>query len=575
MVQTVWKKTLSDEKFKIFVGWDSREDIAFQVCKTSIEKLSSIPVSIIPLKQKNLREGGNYWRGIDPLATTEFTFTRFLVPHLTDFSGWALFIDCDFLFVEDIKYLIDQIDNKYAVMCVHHDYTPKEGIKMDGKQQTVYPRKNWSSMVLFNCGHPSNKKLTKELVNNETTTGAYLHRFSWLKDNEIGKISHEWNWLVGWYNEPNDGKPKAIHYTEGGPWFKNYYDCEYSSEWYQIEREYLRKEILDKELEERRKVTTVNNLTLNNGTKSLLKNYENYLIDPLGTYYGITKENVIQGMNDATKENKVAAIFNDDIGPETYKKHNIVYDEYLEAFVKGVGGYLSSFEEELNTNIPLVIRGLAKSGQLAYNHCKETGRTFYSIDSGYLGNERSKSKIYHRITKNDLQYLGPIVNRSFDRAQSAGYKFTPFTKGRKILICPPSNKVMKLFNQPDAETWTNNVIQELKKYTDRPIEVRLKPLRSERISTNTIEAALKDDVHCLVTYNSIAATESLINGKPAIALGPNAAHILCNSKLSDIEHPNIPTKDEMIAFVSHLAYCQFTKKEMMSGYAFSILEENH
>ena len=108
---------------------------------------------------------------------------------------------------------------------------PEEGTKMDGQLQLQYPRKNWSSMVLFNCGHPSNKKLTKELVNDPETTGKYLHRFSWLEDDEIGELSHEYNWLVGWYKEPKDGTPKVLHYTEGGPWFENMRDCEYGDIW--------------------------------------------------------------------------------------------------------------------------------------------------------------------------------------------------------------------------------------------------------------------------------------------------------------------------------------------------------
>ena len=148
-----------------------------------------------------------------------------------NFKGWALFCDCDILFLENVENLFNLADNKYAVMCVQHDYTPKEGLKMDGKQQTIYPRKNWSSLVLWNCEHPSNKIVTKEYVNDPEITGKILHRFSWLKDDEIGSINHHWNWLVGWYEEPKDGKPLAIHYTEGGPWFKEYRDCEYSELW--------------------------------------------------------------------------------------------------------------------------------------------------------------------------------------------------------------------------------------------------------------------------------------------------------------------------------------------------------
>ena len=213
---------------KIFVGWDSREDIAFQVCKHSI--LSKQPAAeVIPLKQPELREKGLYWRDVDKLASTEFTFTRFLIPELTEYKGWALFIDCDMILTTDIKELFDQADDRYAVMCVQHDYTPREGVKMDGQQQTVYPRKNWSSAMLINCGHPSNRAVTKELVNDPEITGAYLHRFSWLKDEEIGELDHTWNYLVGVYNDIET--PKLIHYTEGGPWFENYRNCEFHRLW--------------------------------------------------------------------------------------------------------------------------------------------------------------------------------------------------------------------------------------------------------------------------------------------------------------------------------------------------------
>ena len=225
---------------KIFIGWDSREEIAYQVARQSILDTTSVPVEIIPLKQKTLRKKDMYWRDEDKLASTEFTFTRFLLPELTEFDGWALFIDCDFVALEDVANLFAQANDKYAVMCAQHDYTPKEGTKMDGQVQTVYPRKNWSSMMLVNCGHPSNKKLTKELVNTETISGAYLHRFSWLLDNEVGKLSHEWNWLVGWYKEPKDGKPKFLHYTEGGPWFEKYENCEYNYEYYKAKEKFSR-----------------------------------------------------------------------------------------------------------------------------------------------------------------------------------------------------------------------------------------------------------------------------------------------------------------------------------------------
>ena len=212
----------------IYIGWDSREDIAYTVAKHSMEMMSR-DVSVKPLKLHQLRDDGIYTRSIDKLGSTEFTFTRFLVPYLNDYKGWALFTDCDVLALDDMNKLFELADDKYAVMCVKHDYTPSETMKMDGQQQTIYPRKNWSSVVLWNCAHPSNSVVTPELVNTES--GMYMHRFMWLKDEEIGEIPYQWNYLVGWYQSKD---PKLVHYTEGGPWFEEYRSCEYSKEWKDI-----------------------------------------------------------------------------------------------------------------------------------------------------------------------------------------------------------------------------------------------------------------------------------------------------------------------------------------------------
>ncbi len=214
----------------VYIGYDSREDLAYQVCSHSIKSKSN-SANIFPLKLSELRKKGIYTRGEDKLGSTEFTFSRFLVPVLNDYRGWALFCDCDILFLNPVEELFSLTNDKYAVMCVQHDYTPKGKTKMDGRVQSIYPRKNWSSLVLWNCGHPSNKKVTRDLVNDPETTGKFLHRFSWLEDKEIGNISHEWNWLVGWYSETSDGSPKAIHYTEGGPWFPEYRFCDYHDVW--------------------------------------------------------------------------------------------------------------------------------------------------------------------------------------------------------------------------------------------------------------------------------------------------------------------------------------------------------
>ena len=226
-------------RLKVFVGYDTREDISFQVCEHSIlrhtigayAKDGVDTVSIEPLIQNDLRKRNLYWRDVDKLGSTEFTFTRFLVPALMNYKGWALFCDCDMVFLIDAQEIFNQADDKYAVMCVKHEYDVKEGIKMDGQLQLPYPRKNWSSMVLFNCAHPSNKKLTKELINDPSTTGKFLHRMGWLDDSEIGELEYSYNWLVGWYKETEYKLPKVLHYTLGGPWFDNMRDCEYSDVW--------------------------------------------------------------------------------------------------------------------------------------------------------------------------------------------------------------------------------------------------------------------------------------------------------------------------------------------------------
>ncbi|CAL4949999.1 unnamed protein product [Urochloa decumbens] len=231
------------EPFRVFVGYDSREDIAYRVCRHSLLRRSSIPLEVIPIVQQELRDAGLYWRERGPTESTEFSFTRFLTPHLAGYRGWALFVDCDFLFVADVAELLrllalvagaDDGPRRRAVVCVHHDYTPTEATKMDGAVQTAYPRKNWSSMVLFNCGHPKNvAALTPEAVS--TRSGAYLHRFMWLDDDEVGEVPFVWNFLVGHNRvDPDDvagTMPRAIHYTSGGPWFERYRDCEFADLW--------------------------------------------------------------------------------------------------------------------------------------------------------------------------------------------------------------------------------------------------------------------------------------------------------------------------------------------------------
>jgi lipopolysaccharide biosynthesis glycosyltransferase len=229
---------------KFYIGWDSREVDAYEACLASLEMNTKTPLDLVPLKQKELIDKGLYYRPKikpDEGTSTEFTFTRFLIPHLNNYKGWALFSDCDFVFNDDVNDLFALADDKYALMVVKHDYSPSLTLKMDNQKQLPYPRKNWSSLMLINCGHEVCKSLTLETVNNES--GAFLHRFDWCPDELIGEIPLTWNWLEGEYKK-TDYLPSAIHYTNGGPWFKEVLDSreiDFADVWTKYYNAYSRK----------------------------------------------------------------------------------------------------------------------------------------------------------------------------------------------------------------------------------------------------------------------------------------------------------------------------------------------
>ncbi|TIU82677.1 MAG: glycosyltransferase [Mesorhizobium sp.] len=157
---------------------------------------------------------------------TEFACSRFLVPRLAK-SGWALFMDCDMLVRADLQKLFALADPSKAVMVVKHDHRPRETVKMDGQAQTLYARKNWSSVILWNVDHPAHQALTTDLVN--SVPGRDLHRFCWLDDAEIGALEVKWNWLVG-HSDP-EVNPSIVHFTDGVPTMPGYEDCAYADEW--------------------------------------------------------------------------------------------------------------------------------------------------------------------------------------------------------------------------------------------------------------------------------------------------------------------------------------------------------
>lgn len=548
----------------VYIGWDSREPIAADVCRHSILEHTSIPVDIVMLKQNELRDRGLYWRDVDKLASTEFTFTRFLVPELNNFEETAIFMDSDMILTTDIAELIADVDPKKAVSCVQHDYTPPEGVKMDGQQQLAYPRKNWSSMVVWNCSHPANKKVTKELVNDPEITGAYLHRFSWLKDHYIGLLGPHWNWLVDWYVEGRDGSPLLFHYTEGGPWFPNHQHCSYADVWNRYHKDYI--------ASKPQPTVSIQDLSLPDNVKSNLDKILKSAKDPYNIYIGTTIKNHMKDLLFQYEQPNVVGIVDAGLVP---KEDEVVkepkQDAILDNFLTGAQGVFAGSKhlDDLDTKTPIVVRGIAKK-KVMHKALKD-GRDFYYIDTGYFGNE--KTKLYHRCVKNGLQFNLPIwKDCPDDRFVTTGTQIRRKTPGKNILLCPPSQKALSYWGV-DLNEWLESTKQEIAKHTDRPIVVREKQKRHVRTNADTMEMALQRDVHCLVTYNSIAAVEALILGKPVFTMGPNAAKPLSNTNLAKIESPLMPTVERIRQFCCNLAYGQFTPLEMVNGTAWRILNE--
>lgn len=231
----------------VFIGYDSREAVASHVASHSVIKRTSFPVSVSYIDHREQRKRGNFARPwlidgqsgelIDLIDSkkfsTEFSHTRFLVPKLMNYKGWALFMDSDMIFLSDIAKLFALCDDRYAVMCVKHNHRPApNAMKMDGREQLSYFRKNWSSFTLWNCAHPANASLTPERVN--YMKGAHLHQFCWIDDNLIGDLPFTYNYISGISPKlpPERGnRPDVIHYTEGGPWFSECQDVTYAKMW--------------------------------------------------------------------------------------------------------------------------------------------------------------------------------------------------------------------------------------------------------------------------------------------------------------------------------------------------------
>ena len=222
----------------VFIGYDSREHIAYEVLKYSILKHASGPVNIQPIKLDEVQRRGFLTRPLiknedgtfyDPIseapASTEFAISRFLAPLLLQ-TGIGVFMDCDMVFVGDIYDILKEYDGS-AVQCVKHKHEPSEKQKMDGQIQTKCPRKNWSSFFLFNADHIHNRNLNLKKINK--LPGRDLHAFCWLPDESIGALSPGWNWLVNVQDKPEN--LYNAHFTLGGPWFDGWAPAKHDDLW--------------------------------------------------------------------------------------------------------------------------------------------------------------------------------------------------------------------------------------------------------------------------------------------------------------------------------------------------------
>ena len=211
---------------RLFVGYDPDEALAYSVFAFSVLRRASLPIVTLPLALSQLSPR-IFRRERDPLQSTDFAFTRFLVPYLCSYQGWAMYADCDMLARADLAELWALRDDRYAVMVVKHDEAHAEGAKFLGRRQTSYPRKNWSSVMLFNCQRC--RALTPTYV--ETAAGLDLQRFHWLPGDgeDIGALPAAWNHLVGVHAQ--DKAAKIVHFTLGMPFFTGYAECEFAGEW--------------------------------------------------------------------------------------------------------------------------------------------------------------------------------------------------------------------------------------------------------------------------------------------------------------------------------------------------------
>ena len=215
-----------NQVIRIVVGYDQKESVAYHVFTQSVLEKSSAPISFIPLSVNTLK----IYKETHADGSNEFIYSRFLTPFLMNFSGWAIFADGDMVCNSDIAELWALRDENKAVQVVKHNYKTKKTVKYLGNKNEDYPRKNWSSLILWNCGHPDNKILTPKFI--QEKLGSFLHRFSWLDDSHIGELPLEWNWLAIEY--PDNPNANIVHYTLGTPCFREYSQGSMADYWHAV-----------------------------------------------------------------------------------------------------------------------------------------------------------------------------------------------------------------------------------------------------------------------------------------------------------------------------------------------------
>ena len=508
---------------KIFIGYDSREQEAYDICHYSIKEKTGDTIPIGPLKQSDLRNCGLYTRPANEPASTEFTFTRFLIPQL--YAGqWALFVDCDFVFTASLHELFALCDPKYAVMCCKHDYIPKAATKMDGQKQTAYPRKNWSSLVLFNCQHPANKVLTSEIVN--SSPGSFLHRFQWLTDDLIGDIPIDWNYLVGEYPKLSYA-PKGIHYTNGGPWFPAYEKCDYHEIW----------TACGERLKES-KIKTVGICYTKNSIHSKLS-YENFVKGVLT------------------------------VGDRVVKIHDIKEMMLLDqchAMFQVSEANMSSPDNEFRQKLKL--------------YADEKKKPRLVIDTGFVKNKRFNHEDLDRYMalgdggiKRKARYFNE--HSPSDRWKKLKFEMKPWrTTGKHILVIG-QNEVGISSQHINVLDWWSKIIQEINELTNRPVLFRKHPsqrrlpiygiYKPSPFNNKDIIQDLQNDIWCVVARTTNGAVDAILNGIPVIT--PDDWSMAYDVAGHDIKQINNPPTPDRTQWAYDLAYCQWAFPEYASGEA--------